>query len=154
MCRGIAVYARRCCGWWCGCLDRRAAVVVAPAAPRAGVVEISWIGFVHEGAFVRATHEDGSVGIAPLFRQVLDGEVRAVLELSKHGQWSVELDPDGDSEAEPARFSIEVAPSLPPWSAHLLELFIWIPLVAIALFAAHRRSLRVSFPMKNTARHR
>ena len=135
-------------------LGQRAAVVVAPAAPRVGVVEISWIGIVDEGAFVRATHEDGSVGIAPLFRQVLDGEVRAVLELSKYGQWSVELDPDGDSEAEPARFSIEVAPSLPPWSAHLLELFIWIPLVAIALFAAHRRSLRASFPMKNTARHR
>ena len=44
-------------------LGQRAAVVVAPAAPRAGVVEISWIGFVHEGAFVRATHEDGSVGM-------------------------------------------------------------------------------------------
>ncbi len=125
--------------------NARAAIVVSPAAPRAGAIEIAWLGAVGEGAFVRATHELGTTHATLLRRATMDGEFHATLTLEHAGAWEITLDCDGAApshdamSAAPVTVVIGVGDALPPWNAVFPALFAWIPLSALALYATHRR---------------
>ena len=126
-------------------LNARGVIVVSPAAPRAGAIEFAWIGSYGEGAFVRATHKDGTTHSSRLRRTTLDGELHATLTLEHAGQWEITLDCDGMASAQtatdapPVTIVIGVGDALPPWNAVFPALFAWIPLSALALYATHRR---------------
>ena len=68
---------------------RRAAIVVAPVAPRIGALQIDWIGPSEGGGSVKARHETGILLDAPLVRQ--GDEWHAVLEMFAEGRWSVTM---------------------------------------------------------------
>jgi hypothetical protein len=119
-------------------LDARAAVIVSPASMRVGAVEFAWIGPWRAGATVVATDQHGHTVSALLTQVAFDTEVRATLELPTEGVWNIALDPDGAEPAVSVVFPITLGAALPAWTAVWPQLFAWLPLCAIGLFAARR----------------
>lgn len=125
---------------WTGERDgRRAAIVVAPVAPRTGLVRIDWIGPGEDGGVVRMEHETGLLLEAPLLAR--GAEWHAELEVLAPGAWAVRLDPDGSGEVAPIEFPIQVGPPIPEWRTQWIWIFAWIPMVAIGMFTAGRRRM-------------
>ena len=116
---------------------RRAAIVVAPVAPRIGALQIDWIGPSEGGGSVKARHETGILLDAPLVRQ--GDEWHAVLEMFAEGRWSVRVDPDGDGDEAAIEIPIEIGPAIPEWRTQWPWMFAWVPMVAVGLFAGVRR---------------
>jgi hypothetical protein len=126
---------------WTGTrLERPAAVVVSPPAPRVGLIEIAWIGERDPAAEVIVRHADGILMRSGFGDARIDGEFKADFEIDLPGTWSVEIDPDGDGAARPVRFDVVVGGPIPPWRSLWMPLFAWIPLVGIGLVAAWRRT--------------
>ncbi len=115
-------------------------IVVAPVAPRIGVVQLDWIGPLPEATagLVRATHEyavDAEAG----FERRGPEEHHATLELLAPGRWDLVVDPDGDGPLAAVELVIEVGGPLPAWRTQWPWLFSWVPLTAIGWYAASRR---------------
>ncbi len=125
---------------WTGERDgRRAAIVVAPVAPRIGLVRVDWIGPGDDAGIVRMVHEAGMSMEAPLLSR--GGERHAEFEVLAPGIWTVRLDPDGPGEVEPIEFPMEVGPPIPEWRTQSIWIFSWVPMVAIGMFVAARRRM-------------
>lgn len=125
---------------WTGERDgRRAAIVVAPVAPRIGLVRVDWIGPGDDAGMVRMVHEGGMSMEAPLLSR--GGERHAEFEVLAPGIWTVRLDPDGPGEVEPIEFPMEVGPPIPEWRTQSIWIFSWVPMVAIGMFVAARRRM-------------
>ena len=118
---------------------RRAAIVVAPVAPRVGGVQLDWIGPSDGEGSVRAEHETGLLIEAPLVRQ--NGEWHAILEMFAEGRWTVRLDPDGVGGEDPIEIPIEIGPAIPPWQTQWPWVLAWVPMVAVGMFVAMRRRI-------------
>ena len=88
-------------------MGARAAVIVAPAAPSVGEVEFAWIGAWKAGALVHAQHLDGLAIEGVLAPAPIGSEVRCALALTKVGHWDITIDPDGNGDAQAARFPLE-----------------------------------------------
>ena len=126
---------------WTGLrLDRPPAVIVSPPAPRIGEIEIAWVGARHPEASVTARHVDGLELLAAFEPGLLADEHRALLDLGIPGAWSMRLDPDGEGPAAPVVFELVVGDAIPPWRTMWPAIFAWVPLVAIGLAAAWRRT--------------
>jgi hypothetical protein len=126
---------------WTGLrLDRPSAVIVSPPAPRIGEIEIAWVGARRQEASITARHVDGVEVVAGFEPGLLADEHRALLDLAIPGAWSMRLDPDGEGPAPPVVFEIIVGDAVPPWRALWPAIFAWVPLVAIGLAAAWRRT--------------
>ena len=118
---------------------RRAAIVVAPVAPRVGSVQFDWIGPSNGQGSVQADHETGIRIEAPLLRR--NGEWHSILEMFAEGRWSVRLDPDGAGGEEPIEIPIEIGPAIPQWRTQWPWIFAWVPMVAVGLLVAMRRRI-------------
>ncbi|MCP4797780.1 MAG: hypothetical protein GY885_16640 [Phycisphaeraceae bacterium] len=126
---------------WTGLrLDRPSAVIVSPPAPRIGGMEIAWVGVRHPEASVTARHVDGVEVLAGFEPGLLADEHRALLDLAIPGAWSMRLDPDGEGPAAAVVFDVVVGDAVPPWRTMWPAIFAWVPLAAIGLAAAWRRT--------------
>ena len=118
---------------------RRAAIVVAPVAPRVGSVQLDWIGPSNGKGSVQAEHETGLLVEAPLLER--NGEWHSILDLFSEGRWSLRLDPDGVAGEAPIEIPIEIGPAIPEWRSQWPWIFAWVPMVAVGLFVSVRRRI-------------
>lgn len=126
---------------WTGVrLDRPSAVIVSPPAPRIGPIEIAWIGTPHPAATISARHVDGIEMLAAFEPERFADEHHAFLALEVPGAWSMRLDPDGEGPAPPVLFEVVVGDAVPPWRSLWPAIFAWVPMLAIGLGAAWRRT--------------
>ena len=126
---------------WTGArLDQPSAVIVSPPAPRVGALEIAWVGLRNPEASLTARHVDGLEIRTDFEPGLLAEEHCALLELTVPGAWSMRLDPDGDGPAAAVTFEVVVGDALPPWRSMWPAIFAWVPMVAIGLGAAWRRT--------------
>ena len=126
---------------WTGVrLDQPSAVIASPPAPRIGEIEIAWVGARRPEASITARHVDGVEVLAGFEPALLADEHRALLDLAIPGTWSMRLDPDGEGPALPVRFEVVVGDAVPPWRSLWPAIFAWVPLAAIGLGAAWRRT--------------
>ena len=123
-------------------MGARAAVIIAPAAPSVGEVEFAWIGAWKAGALVHAQHLDGFAIEGVLAPAPIGSEIRCSLALTKVGHWDITIDPDGNGDAQAARFPLEVSDPPARWTTLWPAMFAWIALVAIGLTAAWRKTTR------------
>jgi len=127
--------------------ERRITVFVSPAAPRAGVIDVSMLRRVttdtavdarldldRSAIIVVAVHEaSGMERSAPALpahqgNRLLES---ALLELPFSGRWRIEVrnEPPWPSPS----FELEIAPPLPPWRSQWPWLGAWIPITALLL---------------------
>ncbi len=116
----------------------RGVVLVAPASPRVGEVEIAWIGAIEGEVTVVAAHDCGAVVFASCARTRIRDEVHGILPLSRAGVWKVELDWDGAGAGESVLFDIIVDEPLPRWTTLSMYLFAWVPMSLLGVLAASR----------------
>lgn len=115
-------------------------IVIAPMAPRVGVVRLDWVGLLPEQAtaVVRARHAY-AVEVAAVFEARGLEDHHATLELFAPGRWELAVDPDGDGPLEPVDLVIEIGGPLPAWRSQWPWLFSWVPVTALGWYAAGRR---------------
>ena len=123
---------------------RRAAIVVAPVAPRVGTVQLDWIGPSDGGGSVQARHESGLLVEASLSPR--NGEWHSILDLFAEGRWTIRLDPDGPGVEEAIEVPVEIGPAIPEWRTQWPWILAWVPMVAIGLFVAVRRRILTTQP--------
>lgn len=130
---------------------RHAVAFVSPAAPRAGVVDVSVLLSPTpppelRGPAVRAVHLPSGASRETEAMPAHQGNRllrSAILSLDLAGRWRIEvasLEPDRalGSEIEPPwpplSFEVEIAPELPSWLSQWPWLFAWVPLAAFMLW--------------------
>ncbi len=120
-------------------LGAAAAILVSPASPRVGTIDVAWIGDPRAAMQVVATHESGVRITAVCLASDAAKETHAQLLLSTAGAWRIEIQPNAAVNAAPVSVELVVDEAMPNWSSFALYLFAWVPLAAIGGFAAARR---------------